>query len=395
MLVQRGFVEGSVLAFVQETPNDSAQGVVDLVVREEVFVKPAAWLRFAVGLDVRANSHDQVEDRWAIDVRDRGIRRPRVSLRRLSATLNRGPITLDLGKQFIRWGVADIVNPTDRLAPRDFLNVVGSEFLGVTAARGMLHGRGQSFDVVWTPGFTPSRTPLVTQRWTAVSANTAGLPIVPGSRDLSGRSQTAVRWGRAGGLVEYSLSFFNGVNHLPDVQPRLTFSKGPLFGPDAIEINSRYPRIRAYGADLSWPIPWLTIKTEASYVTSPEHTSDEYALYVIQLERQSGEWAFVGGYAGEIVSKQVAPTTFSPDRGTSRTILARASRTIDVNSSVAVEGAVRQNGRGTYVKGEYSRAYGQHWRATLTGVVLSGHSDDFFGQYHRNSHLLATSRFSF
>ena len=395
VLSQRGFIEGSVRLFPQEAPNDPTRAVGELLVRDEVFLKPAPWVQFAAGLDLRANSHDQIDDRWSLDVLDRGVLRPRLSIRRLTATLTRGPVTLDLGKQFVRWGVADIVNPTDRLAPRDFMNVIDAEFLGITAARGTVHGRGHIIEAVWTPRFTASRSPLLAQRWTAVPPDARGLPIVPVPVSRSARSQVGLRWGHTTGSVEYSLSAFDGFNHLPDVQPVVTFSPGPPPRPTAVEITSVYPRIRTYGGDLAWPTRWFTIKTEAAYFTSPAATSDEYGLYVVQLERQSGEWLFVGGYAGEVTSRKVAATTFAPDRGTSRSILARASRTIDVNSSFAFEGAVRQNGRGTYIKGEYSRAHGQHWRTTLTGVVLGGHSDDFFGQYHRNSHLKTTLRLSF
>ena len=94
--------------------------MLDLMAREEVFVKPAAWLQFAGGLDLRQNTHDQVDNSWHVDFTDRGTMRPAISVRRLSATIARGPFTVDLGKQFIRWGKADIVTPTDRFAPRDF-----------------------------------------------------------------------------------------------------------------------------------------------------------------------------------------------------------------------------------------------------------------------------------
>src|SRR5207248_4930943 len=126
---QRGFIDGSVVLFPQDAPNDSTRVVGDLLFRNDVFVKPAPWMQFAAGVDVRASSHDQVEDDWRLDVGDRGPRRPRAALRRLTATLTRGPLTIDAGKQFIRWGKADIVNPTDRFAPRDFLNLVDAEFL--------------------------------------------------------------------------------------------------------------------------------------------------------------------------------------------------------------------------------------------------------------------------
>ena len=78
-----------------------------------MFFKPAAWLQFAGGLDVRANTHDQVECD-GLDFSDRTAKRPRLSVRRLTATLTGRRLTVDAGKQFIRWGKTDIVTPTDR-----------------------------------------------------------------------------------------------------------------------------------------------------------------------------------------------------------------------------------------------------------------------------------------
>ena len=104
---------------------------------------------------------------------------------------------------------------------------------------------------------------------------------------------------------------------------------------------------------------------------------------------------FVGGYAGEIVTAAGGAAAFAPDRGIARTVLGRASYTIDVNRSAAIEGAVRQDGRGLYLKGEYSQARGRHWRATLTGALVRGEPDDFLGQYRLNSHVALGLRYSF
>jgi hypothetical protein len=123
---------------------------------------------------------------------------------------------------------------------------------------------------------------------------------------------------------------------------------------------------------------------------------DEYALYVIQLERQMGEWFFVGGYAGEAVTRHGTQSIdFAPDRGLTKTILGRAGYTIDANRDIAFEAAVRQNGHGVWVKAAYSQLLGQHWRATLELVVIGGNSADFLGQYHRNSHAAVVVRYSF
>src|SRR5439155_5256095 len=134
--------------FPQAAPNDSERLVVDVLARDEVFLKPASWVQFGTGLDARANTHDQVERSWRLDVRDRHPLRPSLSIRRLSGTLTHGPVSVEVGKQFIRWGKADIVTPTDHFAPRDFLNVVDSEFLAVIGTRAAVQWRRETLEAV-------------------------------------------------------------------------------------------------------------------------------------------------------------------------------------------------------------------------------------------------------
>ena len=404
-VTQRGFFEGSAMLFPQAAPNDPVRAVGDVLAREDVFVKPAPWMQFAGGLDFRINSHDQVEDRWRVDLDDRSVMRPRVSLRRLTATFTHGPFTVDAGKQFIRWGKADILNPTDRFAPRDFINVVDTEFLAVTGVRGVAQHGADTFEAVWVPRFTPSRVPLLDQRWTAVPSDVAAVPIIDAGSDLPTGSETGLRWGHVGAGFEYSLSYFNGFNHLPNIglagQVGQVGKVGQVgqaghAGQSAVLALMRsYPAIRTYGADAAVPTPWFTIKGEAAYFTSTTPLTDEYVIYVIQLERQTGEWVIVAGYAGEAITAHRSAFGFAPDRGMTRSIVARASYTIDSVRNLAFETAVRQNGDGFYGKVEYSQTAGQHWRATVTGVGIAGHSDDFLGQYHRNTHASLALRYSF
>jgi hypothetical protein len=389
----RGFVEGVGYVFPQLTPNDDAHFVGDLLAREEVFIKAADWLRFTAGLDFRANSHDQVESDWRLDFQDRGVLRPKLSVRRLSAALNRGGFNIDVGKQFIRWGKTDIIHPTDRFAPSDFINVISSEFLPVFGLRASFQHESETFESVWTR-FTPSRVPLLDQRWTAVPEEAIDLPLVDAGAIYPTGSQIGFRWSHAGAGIEYSVSFFNGFNHLPNVLS--TLDPAP-----ALLVTRAYPAIRAYGGDIALPTKWLTIKGEAEYFTLRQTDAatavptDDYVLYVVELERQSGEWVFVGGYAGEIVTEQRLAVAFAPDRGMTKSFVGRASYTIDPRRSVAFEGAVHQNGRGLYAKAEYSQTYGSHFRLTIDGVGIVGQDDDFLGQYHQNSNVSVTLRYSF
>lgn len=388
-ITQRGFAEARFTLFPQDAPTDPVNAVADLLVREEIFLKPVSWLRFAAGADLRSNSHDQVEGSWHVDIRDRRRLRPAVSVRRLSATFIRGPLTVDVGKQFVRWGKADLVTPTDRFAPRDFLYVIDNDLLAVSGVRAVVQHRAHTIDVVVVPFFTPSRVPLLDQRWAPAPRPVATSTVNEVGALIPDGTQAGVRWSRVGDRVESSLSVFDGFNHLPnvDIVPQLR--------PGRFDLIRRYPTLRSYGGDAAMPTRFFTLKGEAAYFTSDTPGTDEYVLYVMQVERQTGEWLLVGGYAGEVVTARRAAATFAPDRGLTRSIIARASYTIDPNRSAAVETAVRQNGHGAYAKGEYSQARGPHWRATVAAVLIAGRSDDFLGQYRRNSHAAITLRYSF
>jgi hypothetical protein len=386
-IAQRGFIDVRDFLFPQSAPNDATRNVGDLLAREEVFLKPAEWFQLAGGLDLRANSHDQVESQWRFDWDDRAIRRPRLALRRLAVVLNKGPFTIEAGKGFIRWARADVLNPTDRFAPRDFMNVLDTDVLPVLAVHPSLRFRNETFEAVWSPQLTPSRLPLLNQRWTVLPPAVQGIPVVDGGSILPSGSEQGVRWNHAGSRFDASLSFFDGFNHLPNIETRLL--------PTRLELTRVFPSLRSYGGDLAIPTRWLTLKGEAAYFTSPTSTNDEYVLYVIEVERQIREWVLVVGYAGEAVTENRGVFSFAPDRGIAKSVLGRAAYTVDPRRTIAIEAAVRQSGDGLYIKGEYSQAFAQHWRLTLTGVGIEGEPGDFLGQFNHNSNVAIAVRFSF
>jgi hypothetical protein len=338
---------------------------------------------------LRANSHGQVENAWRLDWQDRHVRRARASIRRLTATLTTGRLTLDVGKQFIRWARADVLNPIDRFAPRDFLNVIDSEFLAVTGARASLQAGSQTFEAVWVPQLTPSRMPLLTQRWTVVPAVGAGLSFVDAGSRFPKRAQTGARWRHTGSVFEAGASYFDGFNHFPAIE--LT----PLEDVGAVALTRVFPRLRTYGADMAIPTQWLTFKAEAAYFISPADAFAKYALYVAEIERQVGEWMLTAGYAGTVVTRSSIPLAFDPERSLARSFIARASYVVDPRRTIAVEAVARQNGDGYYLKAEYSQALGDHYRVTVTPVLLGGDQHDFLGQYTRNSHVSLALRASF
>lgn len=387
---QRGYLETRSFFFNQRVPGDSAIFVGEAMLRWESSWQLRKNLRLNTSLDGRFDSHRQFERETRLDLADRRLQRPAASVRRLSLLWNLGGWTIEAGRQFIRWGKADLLNPVDRFAPRDFLNVFAPEFLGVTAARATYERGANTLDFVLVPVFTPSRSPLLNQRWVVLPDDVRALPVEDRGFRFPDRPQAGVRWNRIGSGYEFALSFFDGFNHLPliDAETRLI----PQF---AVELQRYFPQMRMYGADAAVPLKWFTVKGETAYFTSKTPSADEYLQYVIQAERISGEWVFVGGYAGEQITSRRNPLDFAPDRGITKTFLGRASYNFGPLSSAAFEGAVRQNGRGFYGKWDYTRMVGRHWRWTAGYVLIRGRSGDFLGQFSRNSHAIFTLRYSF
>jgi hypothetical protein len=388
---QKGFAELRGTAYPQAASNDDTRAVGEFLFRYETTVRPASWLSMTGIADLRADTRDQTVDSWTLDWRDRGTERPRVGIRRLDATVTRGAFSARVGKQFIRWGKADVLNPTDRFAPRDFLNVLDSEFLAVSGARVTVGLQADNVDLIYVPQFTPSRTPLPGQRWAPETDVPAGARLVDAGRERPGGAQYGARWNHVGGGFEFSLSGYRGYSHTPSVQvlPAIQIY------PPVIALRQFYPQQWMAGGDAAWPLSWFTVKAEAAFFGTDDARADQYWLYVIQIERQAGEWFFVGGYAGEAVTTARQDVSFAPERGLTKAFLGRAGYTIDTNRSVAMEGAVRQTLEGWWLRGEYSQASGQHLRLTIQGSWIGGDPDDFFGRYRRNSNLTATLRYSF
>jgi len=390
---QRGFFENQTLFYPQTASGDSGRVVNQDLFRWEASYKAGDWFKLSGSFDARTDSHRQVEREFRLDVDDRSIQRPAFSLRQLSVTLHKRFVTAEIGRQFIRWGKTDILTPTDRFAPKDYLSsVVDSDFLGVAAARLTLTHANDSLDLVWQPWFTPVRTPLLNQRWTVLPPEAAGVAITDEGARYPGGSAVGARWNHVATGYEYSLSYYRGHDYFPLLQaatPTFPYGAAP-----AIQVERYYPQMQMIGGDSAIQLPWVTVKGEAGYFTSSTSGAQNYVLYVIQVERQIKEWSLVGGYAGDSVTHGPALVAqFAPDRGFARSFVGRASLTIDVNRSVTFETAVRA--AGSFLRAEYSQAFGQHWRVTPGIAWIRGDMTDFLGQYRRNSYATLAVRYSF
>ncbi len=291
---QRGFAEALVDAYPQTGVRDDTQVVADSLFRWEPSLKAGSW-RFDASFDARMDSHDMTQRTAEVTFWDRTIQRPALAVSRLSVSWAHGPVTFVAGKQFVRWGKTDILVPTDRFAPRDYLNVIEPQLLAITAARLTIGNSSDSIDAVYAPRLTPSRAPLLDQRWVAIPPAAGNLTIVDDGALYPSRSQAGVRWNHIGRRFEHSLSFYRGSNHLPWFEASLQGT-----APPQVAVRRRYAQLTTVGADVAVPLPVFTVKAEAAWFHSDTARAGEYMLYVVQVERQSGEWLFVAGIRGRV-----------------------------------------------------------------------------------------------
>lgn len=386
---QRGFVAVGGNVYPQTFPIDSTQAIGGVLAHYEPKWRPRPWLAFHASFEVGMDSHQQFARNLHFDWEDRSLQRAPLSIRELAAVFTTADFTITVGKQFIRWGGADFLNPTDRFAPSDLLNLADQEILPVTAAR-ITYTRGDNtFNAVWQPEFTPARIPLVEQRWTFLPPTYYFFATQDQGSTFPGRSSFGARWSHTGASCEYSLSFYDGFNYFPnfDVQinpaaSRLTYSR-------------TYPSLRLYGGDFTVPLSRFTFKTEAAYYTSSTKNQDEYVLYLVELERQIRETHITLGYAGEVVTAHGNALQYLGERGFARGVISHVLYTIDPSRSLRLDAFIREDGASSIVNPAYSQSFGNHWRATVGFAWLRGEVHDFLGQYHRNSFVKTELRYSF
>ena len=387
---QRGFMEIGDTIYPEIVPNDRAHAIGEGLVSYEPRWEPRSWFSLSASFQAHIDTHREVARSVHIDWKDRSFQRPALSVRDLSAVLKKDNLIVTLGKQFIRWGEADFLNPTDRFAPKDLLDIIDTAPLAVTAARVTYTLGGNTVNFVWQPWFTPSRVPLLNQRWTFVPTAAFGqLSAEDQEASFPRRSSFGARWNHSGTYYEYSVSYYDGFNSLPTVSEHVD----PTATRTAFLYT--YSDLRLYGGDFAITLPWFTLKSEEAYYTSPTKSEDEYVIYVAQLERQIHELQLIVGYTGEAVTAHGYAQQFPGERGFVRSVIAHGHYMLDQNRALTLDVLVRQNLGSSVIKPSYSHSFGGHWRATAGIVWLRGNEGDFLGQYHRNSFATAELRYSF
>lgn len=222
-----------------------------------------------------------VADAWLSNQTRTDPDSPRGRLRELYWRYNQGPAELKLGRQMMTWGRADGLNPTDNLSPRDFTLLTpedGDQRYGNEAAQLSIDTSIGNFVGVWFPHAASHTIPLLSLQ--GVSYTVEKPPR---------NSQWALKWETSKEGVDGSVSYFHGIDPMPD----LVFNGA---GPSGINIAVRNQSINILGADLSltrgafvWRAEMAATQTDST--GSQDFTHKKPQVWLVA----GGEYSFDNG----------------------------------------------------------------------------------------------------
>ena len=237
-------------SYFQAVPQDDRNFYNEGILQVEWARRLAPWVSLKLVGEVRGDTARFAEG-VRFQIPDDDLHRSIVALKEGWADFRRGPFELSVGKQLYAWGTADVFNPTDNLNPRDYMDPIDSEKMGVwsVAARATLGATQITFVVV--PVFTPSRLPLADSRWAPPPPSTP-IPAMTAARDLPEVEWSNVQYGgRVRTTVtgwDLSASYFEGF----ETTPVIKVSQVPVAPGVVVPLATPvFTRMRVLGMDMS------------------------------------------------------------------------------------------------------------------------------------------------
>ena len=160
-----------------------------------------------------------------------------------------GELDFRIGKQIIVWGRADELNPTDNLTPRDYTKLVpdsDDQRFGTSGVKLTEHFHDLALSAIWLPTFNSNVIPI---------APSPGVSYASQARQIN---QIAFKLDQTGGAIDWSVSYFNGLNLNPDTMIGSISASG-------LNLVLKNNRIRVLGADAATTLGQYGLRAEAAY----------------------------------------------------------------------------------------------------------------------------------
>jgi hypothetical protein len=323
-------------------------------------------------------------------------------------TAHFGQADLRIGKQIVVWGRADGINPTDNLTPHDFtvmLPFEDDQRFGTIALKGDLYLPGEmALTLFATPFFEPSKIPLPASSSIRFSESK---PV-----QTFENSEIGLKLDHTGGRFDWSVSYYHGVDLLPDAR---------IVGmsPSGIDLELRHNRIDVFGADAARNFGRYGFRAEAAYVLTEDREGEDptvknpFFFYVLGVDRTffenlninlqlTGRWVANFNDPEDIsdpVLRAVAIQNAIFDQQQERMGYGLTSRVGKkwFNDTLEAEILAFINFQRTnsFIRPLITYAFTDHLKGTFGGEIYTGPDDSFFGRLHENQGIFTELRYSF
>ncbi len=186
---------------------------------------------------------------------------------------------LIIGKQNINWGKADLFNPTNYFNPEDLRSPFRDDNkLAVNALRTKSYYGDCLFDFVWLPVFTEPIFPEGGDRWSQVPEGIKIEPIKPETGfENSGFGLRISKWS---GAVDYSFSYFHGLNKEP------YWPLVPVEEDDELIIKPYFAQMDVLGVDFARDFGTFVLRGEAAHFIKEENLgqNESYHQYALGVD---------------------------------------------------------------------------------------------------------------
>lgn len=310
------------------------------------------------------------------------------------------------GRQIAVWGRADQINPTDNLSSRDF-TLLFPELDDLRRGNGMVRVsrafEGYTLSGYWLPEFRPNQYPT--------GALPAGVQFGDDQKPDQA-DQSAFKLDRTGGAVDWSVSYFDGVDRNQDIAVQ-------QIGLTGVTLQRRYHRIRVLGSDFAFNLGRFGLRGEAAYtdtadpngtdpqvknpfffaVLGADRSFFEYLNINVQvLFRQTGSYQDPHSIANPVlravaIQNAAAAGQLTPTQNGMSTRIGYKWLNETLEAELAAVGYFEKGDSLTRVKLLY------HWTDTLRVSVgqetYDGPDESFFGLQKKNSATFAEVAYGF
>lgn len=353
--------------------------------------QPRATLKFAPYLTLYSELRFIAEKPW------NGIYS---SLREGYGDIYLNSLDFRIGKQIIQWGRADGINPTDNLTPWNYTLLFSEDSQlrsGVIALRSNYYYKNTAFTGIWIPFFEPNRFPL--------PPNYQVTEVTP-SETLE-NSQYAFKIDSTGGILDWSLSYFDGFDPMPDLALSTT------------GIILRYPRIRVIGGDFAATLGKFGIRGEAAYFFTEDMDGDNpekknpYLFYVLGVDRTLWEYLYLNlQFIQRIVTNYKNPMDIQNpylrdvavrgavinnqlDRITNAISLKIAYKMFHETLNLELSGIYNITRRDYLIRPKVSYAFTDHLSGIIGADIYEGRVNTLFGLLEDNTTFFAELKYGF